>query len=120
MRQQVDSVKATANVQRAQATLAARSSGTNSALRSAADSLERIKARQLETAARIDAAQEVEKLGVDTDLQSKLAKAGLVEDHSSGAAVLARFKAKATPALPAPSAAHALPAPSVSSADKVG
>ncbi len=120
MRQQVDSVKATENVQRAQATLAARSVGTNSALRSAAESLERIKTRQAETAARIDAAQEVDKLGVDTDLQAKLAKAGLLEDSSSGAAVLARFKAKAAPALPAPAATPALPAPSLSSPDKVG
>ena len=120
MRQQVDSVKATENVQRAQAALAARSVGTNSALRSAAESLERIKTRQAETAARIDASQEVDKIGVDTDLQAKLAKAGLLEDNSSGAAVLARFKAKAAPALPAPAVTPALPAPSLSSPDKVG
>lgn len=121
LRQQVDSVKATENVQRAQAAMAARYAGTNSALRTAADSLERIKARQLETSARIDAAQQVEAMNTDTDLNAKLAKAGLLEDNSSGAAVLARFKAKqATPAaLPAPAATQALPAPSVTSADKV-
>ena len=55
-----------------------------------------------------------------TDLQAKLAKAGLLEDNSSGAAVLARFKAKAAPALPAPAVTPALPAPSLSSPDKVG
>jgi phage shock protein A len=121
LRQQVDSVKATENVQRAQASMAARSAGNNSALRTAADSLERIKARQAETTARIDAAQEVDALNTDTDLNAKLAKAGLIEDSSSGAAVLARFKAKSNAALPPPSQTQALPPPViVPDGDKVG
>lgn len=94
LKQQVDAVKATENVQRAQAAIAARHSGTNSALRTAADSLERIKAKQLENAARIDASAELEQLDGDHDLKAKLASAGLLEDRSSADAVLARFKGK--------------------------
>jgi len=120
LRQQVDSVKATENVQRAQAALASRYAGNNSALRTAADSLERIKARQAETAARISASQEVEALTGDSDLNAKLAKAGLVDDSSSGAAVLARFKAK-NAALAPPAATPALAPPlGVPGGDKVG
>lgn len=101
LKQQVDSVKATENVQRAQAAVAARHSGANSALRTAADSLERIKAKQLQTSARIDAAAQVEKLDGDYDLKAKLASAGLIEDRGNADAVLARFKNR-TPALNAP------------------
>lgn len=119
LKQQVDSVKATENVQRAQAAIAAQSSGANSALRTAADSLERIKAKQAETAARIDAAQQLEQLDGDSDLKSRLARAGVLEDQSSANAVLARFKAKATPALAAPDPLRQLPA-SVPDHDRQG
>jgi len=102
LKQQVDSVKATENVQRAQAALASRNSGSNAALRTATDSLERIKLKQAERSAKFDAAKEIENLGGDGDLKAKLAKAGLLEDRSSADAILARFKAK--PALPAPQA----------------
>lgn len=107
LRQQVDLVKATENVQRAQAAIAAQSSGANSSLRTAADSLERIKARQAETAARIDAAQQLDS---DSDLKSRLARAGVLEEQSSAKAVLARFKAKVPSALPAPEPLRQLPA----------
>ncbi len=100
LKQQVDSVKATENVQRAQAALATQHSGTNTALRTATDSLERIKQKQLERAAKFDAAKELEHFGGDHDLKAKLAQAGLLEDHSSADSVLARFKAR--PALGAP------------------
>lgn len=111
LKQQVDSVKATENVQRAQAAIAARHSGSNSALRTAADSLERIKAKQLEHAARIDAAAQLEQLDGDQDLNAKLAAAGLLEDRSNADAILARFKNK--------NAALAAPAPALLSAEIV-
>jgi phage shock protein A len=107
LKQQVDSVKATENVQRAQAAIASRHSGSNAALRTATDSLERIKLKQSERAAKFEAAKELENLGGDSDLKAKLANAGLLEDSSSADAVLARFKAR--PALAAPAAAAALP-----------
>ncbi len=96
LKQQVDSVKATENVQRAQAALASQHSGTNTALRTATDSLERIKQKQLERAAKFDAAKELEHFGGDHDLQAKLATAGLLENSSSADSVLARFKTRAS------------------------
>jgi phage shock protein A len=110
LKQQVDSVKATENVQRAQAALASQHSGTNTALRTATDSLERIKQKQLERAAKFDAAKELEHFGGDQDLQAKLANAGLLEDHSSADSVLARFKTRAS--LSAPAAQLSLDKPS--------
>jgi len=100
LKQQVDAVKATENVQRAQAAIASRHSGSNTALRTATDSLERIKQKQAERSAKFDAAKQIENLGGDQDLKSRLASAGLLEDSSSASAVLARFKAR--PALAAP------------------
>ena len=46
IKQQVDTVKATENVQRAQAAVAERHSGSHSKMRTAMDSLERIKEKQ--------------------------------------------------------------------------
>ena len=48
LKQQVDTVKATENVQRAQAAVAERHSGSHSKMRTAMDSLDRIKEKQLE------------------------------------------------------------------------
>jgi len=92
MRAQVDQVKATDTVQRAQAAIAARHSGTNSKMSSALGSLERIKARQAQQGAQMLAAEELDTDAGDGDLNRKLAAAGLLEDSSSAAAVLARFK----------------------------
>jgi phage shock protein A len=59
---------------------------------SALGSLERIKARQAQQGAQMLAAEELETDAGDGDLNRKLAAAGLLEDSSSAAAVLARFK----------------------------
>ncbi|HEY0332704.1 MAG TPA: PspA/IM30 family protein [Stenotrophomonas sp.] len=92
MRQQIDTVKATDAVQRAQAAIAARHTGTQTKMGSALESLERIKGRQAETAARIEAAEELETSTGDGDLNRRLAAAGLLEGESDAAAVLARFR----------------------------
>lgn len=92
MRQQIDTVKATDAVQKAQAAIAARHSGASSKMGSALESLERIKARQAETSARIESAEELEAASGDGDLNRRLAAAGLMEGESNAAAVLARFK----------------------------
>jgi phage shock protein A len=92
MRAQVDQVKATDTVQRAQAAIAARHAGTNNKMGSALGSLERIKARQAQLGAQMAAAEELEMDAGDGDLNKKLAAAGLLEDSSSASAVLARFK----------------------------
>jgi phage shock protein A len=97
LKQQIDTVKATESVQRAQAALAAQTAGTGAKLGTALDSLERIKLRQTERAAQLEVADEMAKAtGEDTDLQRRLAQAGIVAGESSAESILARFET-ATP-----------------------
>jgi phage shock protein A len=94
LKQQVDTVKATETVQRAQAAVAARHSGADSSMRSAVDSLERLKTRQAERAAQFEAANELAGSTEEVSLQDKLKAAGIVGGGASGGDVLARLKAK--------------------------
>jgi len=99
LKQQVDTVKVTDSVQRAQATIAQRHSGAQSSMNTALSSLEKIKARQLEQTARFEAAEELAE-GPSGDLQTRLKLAGIQPGGSSGTSVLARLRAQTTPALP--------------------
>ena len=94
LKQQVDTVKATEIVQRSQAAVAARHSGAGSSMRSAIDSLERLKARQAERAAKFEAASELAESTEEVSLDAKLKAAGIVGGGASGGDVLARLKAK--------------------------
>ncbi|UTA48052.1 PspA/IM30 family protein [Simiduia sp. 21SJ11W-1] len=94
MKQQVDTVKATENVQRAQAAVAERHSGSHSKMRTAMDSLERIKEKQALKAAQMAAAEEMSESSADASLQEKLEKAGIAGSAKSADDVLARLKAK--------------------------
>ncbi len=94
LKQQVDTVKATETVQKAQAAVAARHSGTGSSMRSALDSLDRLKAKQAERAAKFEAASELAESTEEVSLEDKLKAAGIVDGGSSGGDVLARLKAK--------------------------
>ncbi len=94
LKQQVDTVKATESVQKAQAAVAARYTGANSSMRSAVDSLERLKVKQVERAARFEAAAELAEAPADSDLESRLKSAGIKSGQSNGGDVLARLKAK--------------------------
>ena len=94
LKQQVDTVKATETVQRAQAAVAARHSGANSSMRSAVDSLERLKNRQAERAAQFEAAKELAESTEEVSLEDKLKAAGIVGGGAKGGDVLARLKAK--------------------------
>lgn len=97
LKQQIDTVKATESVQRAQAALAAQHAGTGAKLGTALDSLERIKQRQTERAAQLSVAEEMAShTGEDADLQRRLAQAGIVPGESSADSILARFET-ATP-----------------------
>lgn len=92
LKQQIDTVKATEAVQRAQSAVSARHSGANSKIGTALDSLERIKQRQEEQGARFEAAHQLEQETGDGDLKSRLAQAGLVHDPSDVDGILARFR----------------------------
>lgn len=94
LKQQVDTVKATENVQRAQEAVAERHSGSNSRLRTAMDSLERIKEKQALKAARMSAADELAAETSDTSLQDKLEEAGIAPAGKSAEDILERLKKK--------------------------
>lgn len=95
LRQQVDTVKATENVQRAQAAVAERHSGSNSKMHTAMESLDRIKERQALRDAQIKAASEMAQNNPDSDsLKSKLEAAGITTSGAAGSDILARLKEK--------------------------
>ena len=95
LKQQVDMVKATESVQKAQLAVAQRYSGSQAKLHTAVESLERIKQQQAERAARMQAADElVAGSAPDDSLQAKLREAGILAESSSAEAVLARLKGR--------------------------
>ena len=92
LRQQVDTVKATESVQKAQAAVAARHTGVNASMNSARESLERLKARQVERAARFEAAAELSGDGADDSLEARLKLAGIKQGDRTSQNVLARLQ----------------------------
>lgn len=94
LKQQVDTVKATENVQRAQAAVANRHSGCNSKMQTAMESLERIKEKQALKSAQMKAATELADEFEDGNLNSRMEKAGIKPSASSAEQVLARLKAQ--------------------------
>jgi phage shock protein A len=95
IKQQVDTVKATENVQRAQEAVAQRYSGSESKMRTAMDSLDRIKEKQSLKSAQMSAASELAQESSDVSLQTKLEKAGIAPTGASAEDILARLKGKA-------------------------
>lgn len=92
LKQQVDTVKATDSVQRAQKTVADRHSGSNSKMRTAMDSLERIREKQSLNAAKMNAASELSAETSDSSLQEKLEQAGITSGEKRADDILARLK----------------------------
>ena len=111
MKREIDTVKVTESVQKAQAAIASHGSGAVATLTNAASSLQRLKEKQAARAAQFEAAGQLEEIASGSDLDRRLADAGLLEGPGSGASVLARIKARSTPALAAPTGVGALPAP---------
>ena len=91
MQTQLDTVKATENVQKAEAAVSERHSGTNSKLRTAMESLQRIKEKQALTGARIDAANELAFESREASLEQRLIDAGIKDTHNADD-VLKRLK----------------------------
>ena len=96
LKHQVGTVRATENVQRAQAAVAQRHSDSNSRLSTAMDSLERIKEKQGLKSAQLNAAQELAEEVSDDSLNNRLEAAGITSDSLNGDVVLARLKSKLT------------------------
>jgi phage shock protein A len=98
LRREVEVVKVNESVQKAQAAVSARGAGAGAALGSAADSLARIKERQMVRGEKIKAAGELEDRRTGADLDEKLRLAGILPGQSSADDILARL-APATPPL---------------------
>lgn len=94
LKQQVDIVKATESVQKAQSAVAQRYGGSTAKLQTALDSLDRIKKRQEKNSAVIEAKNELAKLENQSTLDSKLEAAGIKSGNQNAAAILARLKEK--------------------------
>jgi phage shock protein A len=97
LKHQVDIVRATEDVQRAQEAVAQRHSRSHSRLTTAKDSLERIKEKQKLKSAQLNAAEELVEDASDDTLQKKLEEAGIVPGGLNADAVLLRLKRKVTP-----------------------
>lgn len=78
MEQQIDQIKATESVQKAQVAVSSRHMGANSKVKTALDSMERIKAKQAQKAAELEAAEEMAEAESGSDLDAKLRSAGIV------------------------------------------
>lgn len=94
LKQQVDTVKAVENVQRAQAAVAERFNGSNTKLRTALDSLERIKEKHALRDAKLEAASELAAEAPETNLTKKLEKAGIASKGKDASQILERLKAQ--------------------------
>lgn len=94
LKQQADTVKATESVQRAQATVAGRYTGSQSRVQTALDSLERIKQKQAERGARLQSAAELAQDGTEDALDAKLRAAGIAPQAGDARTVLERLKAQ--------------------------
>ncbi|OCG49211.1 phage shock protein A [Gilliamella sp. Choc5-1] len=94
LKQQVDIVKATESVQKAQSAIAQRYGNSTTKLQTALDSLERIKKRQEKTAATIEAKKELAVSENQDSLDRKLEEAGIKSSNQDAKTILARLKEK--------------------------
>lgn len=96
MEREVESVKATASLQKAQTAIASSHSGVNSKLGSAMGSLERIRDKQQHMAARLEAGEELEALESGADLDRQLLEAGIGGKRTSADDILAEITGPST------------------------
>jgi phage shock protein A len=107
LKREVEAVKATDSLQRAQKAIASSHAGVNSRLGSAVDSLGRIKDRQAQLASRLEAGDEMAAIESGADLDRQLLEAGIGGRVSKADDILAE--------LTAPREVRALPSPAKSS-----
>ena len=91
LKQQTETVKATEAVQHAQKVIAERHSGSDSKLRTALDSLERVKEKQKLASAKMKAASDLAIEGSGTSLEERLKESGIKRELGA-ADVLERLK----------------------------
>ncbi|CAN5207869.1 PspA/IM30 family protein [soil metagenome] len=106
LRREIEVVRVSESVQRAQSAVVANSAGAGSNLGSAADSLKRIKERQAINSEKFRAAGELEDRRTGADLDAKLRDAGILPGEASADDVLARLQAPKAEPMPAIEAPH--------------
>ena len=94
LEQQVDMVKATESVQKAQVAVSSRHLGANSKMKTATESLARIQEKQNLRNAELEAAEELATSESNDDLESRLAQAGIKGGQSSADDELSRILGK--------------------------
>jgi phage shock protein A len=94
MERELTLVKTTESVNKANEAVATRFSGSESALRSATESLERIKAKQQKKADRLQAALDLQDEESGEGLHDKLQQAGIITSKATASSILARLKAE--------------------------
>lgn len=97
MQREISMVKSTAAVQKANEAVADKFSGSDGSMRSATDSLQRIKDRQQKKGDKMKAAAELNQSGSGKELKDKLKAAGIVQGNASANAILERLKHKNAP-----------------------
>ena len=91
--QQLEVIKATDAMQRAQQAVTTSTVGASGNVATAAESLKRLQARQTERQARLDAAAQLEKVADGSSLDEKLAQAGIGDSNKTSTQdVLARLQ----------------------------
>ncbi|QHF00557.1 PspA/IM30 family protein (plasmid) [Pseudomonas cannabina pv. alisalensis] len=94
LKQQIEMTKAREAVQQARVATTTATSGASNKVGSAVDSLARIKQRQDEQDARLEAAEEMADAAKGGDLDRRLQEAGIGAKQNGGEDVLARLRAK--------------------------
>ncbi|BDX07861.1 PspA/IM30 family protein [Planctobacterium marinum] len=94
LEQQVDMVKATESVQKAQVAVSSRHLGANSKMKTATESLDRIQKRQNLRAAELEAAEELAADESTDDLEKRLQAAGVKGGNKSAEDELSRILGK--------------------------
>jgi phage shock protein A len=94
LEQQVDMVKATESVQKAQVAVSSRHMGANSKMKTATESLSRIQEKQKMRTAELRAAEELATEESSSDLEKRLAEAGIKGGKTSADDELARILGK--------------------------
>ena len=94
MKVEIKTIKATEDAQRAALEVSAKHSGASSSTRLAAERMQRIKEKQAERKAKMEAAKEIESTTGDGALKDRLAKAGIGAKNSNRDDILARINSK--------------------------
>lgn len=90
---QLSMLKTTESVHKTTEAISDTFTSTNSSVRSAKETLERVKAKQQHSADRLKAAQQLEREANNSELNEKMAAAGIGKQQSDADDVLARIKA---------------------------